>query len=200
VRVVPLNEVSDLEDQGLMKKAILIALAVLAVVPVTFARAETAPVTLLISGNEENSGLHVSLSPDGRDYVLLSTVELEVGGDLCVHPAEIPTELFCKASAIAGFEVNAGGGSDFVTFTSDIPVPVTVRGGSGGDRLSGGGVSDKIVGGPDDDFLVGRRGDDWILGGPGVDKLVGGAGNDQLRGGPDEDKLVGGPGTNELLP
>jgi Ca2+-binding RTX toxin-like protein len=183
-----------------MKKAILIALVVLAAVPIGFARAETGPVTLLISGDAENSGLTISLSPDGREYLILSTVELEVGGNLCTHPGETPTELFCTASAIAGFEVNAAGGSDFVTFTSDIPVPVTVRGGPGNDRLSGGGASDKVIGGPDDDYLVGRRGDDWILGGPGVDSLVGGPGNDQLRGGPDKDKLVGGPGRNDLLP
>jgi Ca2+-binding RTX toxin-like protein len=183
-----------------MKKAILIAVVVLAVLPIGFARAEAGPVTLLISGDAEDSTLQISLSPDGREYLILSTVPLEVGGNLCSHPEEVPTELFCKASAIAGFEVNAGGGSDTIAFTSDIPVPVTVRGGSEGDRLSGGGASDKIIGGPGDDVLTGRRGDDWMLGGPGVDSLAGGPGNDQLRGGPDKDKLLGGPGHNDLLP
>ena len=183
-----------------MKKAILILAALLATLPVAFERADVGAVTLLISGDADNSGLSISLSPDGRDYVVLSTVPLEVGGSLCTHPEEIPNELLCKATAIAGFEVNAGGGSDFVTFTSDIPVPVTVRGGSGGDKLSGGGAADKIIGGPDNDFLVGRRGDDWMLGGPGTDRLVGGPGNDQLRGGPDKDQLVGGPGRNEIVP
>jgi Ca2+-binding RTX toxin-like protein len=163
------------------KKAILILLATLAAMPVSFAAAEPGSVNLLISGGKENNGFHISLSPDGRSYLILSTIALEVGGDLCSHPEEIPTELSCKAPAIAGFEVNAGGGSDFVVFTSDIPVPVTIRGGAGGDTL------------------IGRRGDDWILGGPGRDRLIGGPGNDQLRGGPDDDKLVGGPGENELL-
>ncbi len=184
-----------------MKKAILILLTALMALPGgALARADLAPVTLLISGGSENSGLHVALSPDGRDYVILSTEALEVGGSLCSHPEEIPTELFCKAPSIAGFEVNAGGGSDSVFFTSDIPVPVTIRGGPGNDRLSGGGASDKIIGGPDHDLLAGRRGDDWMLGGPGLDKLLGGPGNDQLRGGPDKDTLVGGPGKNELVP
>jgi len=182
-----------------MKKAILTALIVLAAVPAGLAEAETGPVNLLISGGPENSGLNISLSADGREYVILSTVPLEVGGDLCSHPEERPTELDCKAAAIAGFEVNAGGGSDFVFFTSDIPIPVTIRGGPGGDKLDGGGASDKIVGGPDDDTLVGRRGDDSILGGPGRDRLVGGAGDDQLRGGPEYDKLIGGPGHNTLV-
>jgi len=182
-----------------MKKAILIAMLLLAAVPVTLADAETGPVNLLISGGPENSGLNISLSPDGREYVILSTVPLEVGGDLCSHPEERPAELDCKAAAIAGFEVNAGGGSDFVFFTSDIPVPVTIRGGPGGDKLDGGGASDKIIGGPDDDTLTGRRGADWILGGPGRDRLVGGAGDDMLRGGPERDKLIGGPGENILI-
>jgi len=119
-----------------MKKAILILLTMLAAVPAGLADAESGPVNLLISGGKDNNAFHISLSPDGRSYVILSTIALEVGGDLCSHPEEIPTELSCKATAIAGFEVNAGGGSDFVTFASDIPVPVTIRGGPGGDTLT----------------------------------------------------------------
>lgn len=183
-----------------MKKAILILLAMLAALPAGFADAEAGPVNLLISGGMENNAFHIALSTDGRSYVILSTIALEVGGDICTHPEEIPTELSCKATAIAGFEVNAGAGVDTVFFTSDIPVPVTVRGGAGRDNLLGGGAADKILGGPDDDTLIGRRGDDWILGGPGEDTLVGGPGNDQLRGGPDKDRLAGGPGQNELVP
>ena len=183
-----------------MKKAILIALAVLATVPATFARGDVGAVTLLITGATENSSLHISLTPDGREYVILSAAPLEVGGNLCSHPEEVPNELFCKATAIAGFEVNVGSGSDTVVFTSDIPVPVTIRGGPGNERLTGGGASDKVIGGPGHDLLVGRRGDDWIFGGPGPDRLVGGPGDDQLRGGPDKDSIVGGPGHNEVVP
>jgi Ca2+-binding RTX toxin-like protein len=186
-----------------MKKTILIVVAVLVALQSAagFARAETGPVTLLISGGPGNSGLHISLTPDGREYLIVSTDPLEVGGDVCEHPAEdLLNELLCKATAIAGFEVNAGAGADSVYFSSDIPVPVTVRGGAGADRLIGGNASDKLIGGPDRDFLEGRRGDDWLLGGPGTDKLLGGPGNDQLRGGPDKDTLVGGPGKNELFP
>jgi len=182
-----------------MKKAILILLATLAALPAGFAEAESGPVNLLISGGSDNNAFHIALSPDGRSYTILSTIALEVGGDICTHPEEIPNELSCKATAIAGFEVNAGGGSDFVVFTSDIPVPVTIRGGPGNDKLTGGGAADKIVGGPGDDSLTARRGDDWMLGGPGHDRLLGGPGDDQLRGGPDKDTLVGGPGENELI-
>lgn len=183
-----------------MKKASLIVVVLLlAALPAAFARANGA-VTLLISGGPEDSSLTVSLSPDGREYVILSADPLEVGGNLCTHPEEVPTELRCKATAIASFEVNAGGGSDHITFTSDIPVSVTLRGGPGDDRLSGAVAADKIVGGPGHDLLVGRRGDDWMFGGPGVDYLSGGPGRDQLRGGPDKDQLNGGPGKNVIIP
>lgn len=183
-----------------MKKAILIMLATLALLPANLAAAETGPVNLLISGGNDNNAFHVSLSPDGRSFVIVSTIALEVGGDICAHPEEVADELSCKATEIAGFEVNAGGGSDTVVFTSDIPVPTTLRGGLGNDKLTGGGAADKLIGGPGDDALTGRRGDDWMLGGPGRDRLLGGPGNDQLRGGPGEDALVGGPGQNELVP
>lgn len=186
-----------------MKKSILIVLVLLAALSSAagFARAEIGPVTLLISGGPGNSGLAITLTPDGRHYLIVSNEPLEVGGSVCEHPSEeIANELLCKATAIAGFEVNAGAGSDSVYFSSDIPVPVTARGGAGPDRLIGGNASDKLIGGPDRDFVEGRRGDDWLLGGPGPDRLVGGPGNDQLRGGPDKDTLVGGPGQNELFP
>lgn len=183
-----------------MKKLILTALILVAAMPAAPARAETGPLILLVAGNDVNNAFNVSLSPDGRSYSVLSTLALEVGGSICSHPEQIPTELECRATAIAGFEVNTGGGSDSVVFSSDIPVPVTVRGGGGNDRLSGGGAADKIIGGAGEDRLMGRRGDDWIEGGPGVDRLMGGQGDDQLRGGPDEDKLIGGPGNNTLLP
>jgi hypothetical protein len=185
-----------------MKKTILTVLtALVALQAAAFAQAEPGPVTLLISGGPGSSGLHISLSPDGRGYLIVSTDPLEVGGNVCEHPSEDATgELLCKATAIAGFEVNAGAGSDTVVFSSDVPVPVTVRGAAGADRLIGGNASDKLIGGPDHDFLEGRRGDDWLLGGPGPDRLLGGPGNDQLRGGPDKDSLVGGPGRNELIP
>jgi hypothetical protein len=183
-----------------MKKAILIFVVALAILPAAYSRAEIGPVTLLISGDRHESTITIALSPDGREYVIFSSKPLEVGGNICTHPTEVPNELLCKATAIAGFEVNAGGGVDNIGFTSDIPVPVTIRGGPGIDQLTGGGASDKIIGGPDIDYLSGRRGDDWILGGGGADRLIGGPGNDQLRGGPDKDKINGGPGKNEIIP
>ena len=184
----------------MMRKAILIATTALVALAAPFAHAEEGPVTLVIAGGAENNDLHVSLTPDGREYVIHSVVELHAGGEICTHPEGVPNELVCSAPAIAGFEVNTGGGSDSVVFGSDVPVPATIRGGPGNDRLIGGGAADKIVGGPGNDVLIGRGGDDWIFGGPGEDRLIGGSGADQLHGGPGRDRLVGGPGRDQLLP
>lgn len=182
-----------------MKKSILIALTLYMGVFALPARAEPGPLTLLLAGTSKSDSFRISLSADGRMYLIFSAAPLEAGGDICAHPEERSNELTCSAPAISGLEVNAAGGSDKVTFTSDIPVPVTVRGGAGGDHLTGGANSDKLIGGPDHDVLIGRRGDDWLLGGPGIDGLVGGQGDDQLRGGPGEDKLIGGPGNDTLI-
>lgn len=182
-----------------MKKAIFTVLTALAVFSAGPAHAENGPLTLLLAGGKEDNYIHISLSPDGRNYVIQSQVVLEAGGDLCNHPEGRQTELLCEAAAIAGFEVNAGGGNDKVILASDIPIPATLRGGPGNDTLVGGGVSDKILGGTGSDVLSGRRGDDWLFGGPGDDHLVGGPGDDQLRGGPGTDFLVGGPGKNHLV-
>lgn len=181
-----------------MKKLLLIAFACFAAVLAPAAHAE-GPLTLLLAGGSEDNVIRISLSPDGRDYVIVSSTTLEAGGGICWHPEERPEELHCKAPAIAGFEVNVSGGDDSVVLASDIPIPATLRGGPGRDRLIGGGAADKIVGGPGPDFLGGRRGDDWIFGNSGPDTLIGGPGDDQLRGGPDTDVLVGGPGHNEVV-
>jgi Ca2+-binding RTX toxin-like protein len=182
-----------------MKKSILIVLTLFAAMAAPPAHAEGGPLTLLLAGTGANDVFRIALSPDGREYRISSKAMLEAGGDVCWHPEERMNELACDAPSIAGFEVNVLGGDDTVVLESDIPIPATLRGGPGRDRLSGGNVADKIIGGPGDDVLSGRRGDDLLLGGPGDDRLVGGQGNDQLRGGPGTDLLIGGPGQNSLV-
>jgi Ca2+-binding RTX toxin-like protein len=182
-----------------MKKSILIALTLLVALLAPAARAEGGPLTLLLAGTRGDDVFRIDLSPDGREYRISSDAMLEAGGDVCWHPDERMSELACDAPSIAGFEVNLLGGDDTVILGSDIPIPATLRGGPGRDRLTGGSVADKIVGGPGPDSLNGRRGDDLLIGGPGDDHLVGGPGNDRLQGGPGTDLLVGGPGQNSLL-
>jgi Ca2+-binding RTX toxin-like protein len=182
-----------------MKKSLLILLTLCAILLAPSAHAESGPLTLLLSGNGADNVFRISLSPDGREYLISSGAMLEAGGDICGHPEERMSELACDAPAIAGFEINVAGGNDLVILSSDIPIPATLRGGAGRDQLKGGGVADKIIGGSDDDILIGRRGDDLLLGGRGDDRLVGGQGNDRLQGGFGTDLLIGGPGQNSVI-
>ncbi len=182
-----------------MKRAILIAMTVLAAAAaVTTPAAGKQSLTVLLAGGVEESQITIALSADGRSYVIDSVAPLEVGGDVCWHPEGMPNELLCEAAPIGGFEVNAGAGDDSVTVAREVPIPVTLRGGPGLDRLVGGGGGDKLVGGPDNDVLIGRAGADSLFGGPGDDRLAGCAGDDLLRGNSGVDTLLGGSGRNLL--
>ncbi|HYJ21770.1 MAG TPA: hypothetical protein VEW07_07095 [Solirubrobacterales bacterium] len=183
-----------------MKRAILTAMTVLVAWAAPSAHAAEPSLTVLLTGGPEANTITIALSPDGRTYVIDSVVPLEIGGNVCWHPEGQPNELVCEATAIAGFEVNAGGGDDSVTVAPEVPIAVTLRGGPGHDRLVGGGAADKLVGGAGDDQLIGRAGSDSIFGGSGNDRLIGGVGNDILHGDSGEDVLLGGPGLNSLVP
>ncbi|HEY4779437.1 MAG TPA: hypothetical protein VIH47_07590 [Solirubrobacterales bacterium] len=183
-----------------MKRAILTATTVLVALAATTAHAAESQLTVLLAGGSEANTISITLSPDGRTYAIESVVPLEIGGSVCWHPEEQSNELTCEAASIGGFEVDAGGGDDSITVAREVPVPVTLRGGPGQDKLVGGAGDDKLVGGAGDDVLVGRAGDDSLFGGPGDDRLIGGSGNDLLHGDSGEDVLLGGSGQNSLVP
>jgi Ca2+-binding RTX toxin-like protein len=183
-----------------MKRLILTAMTVLVALAAPVAHAEERSLVLLITGGPEQNVLDVKLSLDGRSYVIDSLSPLEVGGVVCVHPESVENRLSCEATAIGGFEVNAGGGDDSVIVSPKILVPVTLRGGPGNDRLRGGGGADKLVGGAGDDVLQGAGGNDGLYGGPGDDQLLGGSGDDVLNGGPGVNEIVGGAGHNTVVP
>ncbi len=183
-----------------MKRAILIATAVLVAQAATVAHAAEPSLNVLLAGGPEANVIRIKLSPDGRSYTIDSIVPLEVGGSVCAHPEGNETELICEAAPIAGFEVNAGGGEDAVSVAPDVPTPTTLRGGPGDDKLTGGAGPDKLIGGSGDDDLTGRGGDDSLFGGSGDDRLAGCGGNDSLHGGGGEDILLGGSGSNQIFP
>jgi Ca2+-binding RTX toxin-like protein len=182
-----------------MKRAILIAAVVLATQAATVAGAAEPSITVLLAGGAEADTIGITLSADGRSYVIDSAGPLEVGGAVCSHPEGNQDELVCEAAWIVGFEVNAGAGDDSITVAPGVMVPTTLRGGPGNDKLVGGAGADKLIGGSGDDILVGRAGSDSLYGGPGDDRLIGGSGNDLLRGEAGEDFLSGGSGRNELV-
>lgn len=176
----------------------LTAMMVLAAWAATTAHAAEPSLTVLLAGGTEENRITISLSPDGRSYVIDSIVPLEVGGEVCWHPEGQETELMCAATAIGGFEVNAGGGDDYVSIDPKVGIPVTLRGGLGNDHLFGGAGADKLVGGAGSDILGGRGGNDSLFGGSGDDLLLGGSGDDLLNGGSGSDRLYGQSGQNVL--
>jgi hypothetical protein len=171
-----------------MNRSILIAFAVLVALP-TLTQAKPQTYNVLVAGGSEQHLIRISLVTDGRAYVIDSLVPLEVGGTVCANSEGMPNQLICQASLVGSFEVNSGAGDDVVWIARDVPVPVTLRGGSGNDLLGGGASSDRLLGGPGEDRLVGRSGADGVYGGSGADRLIGGRGEDACNGGPGEDVL-----------
>jgi Ca2+-binding RTX toxin-like protein len=176
-----------------VKKALLLAAALGAVLALPVGPA-TAAYNVLLAGGPEANTIHIGLTSDGRQYVIESVVPLEVGGEVCVHPEGRENELLCDAPQIASFEVSSGAGEDTVSVAPIVPEPVTLRGGPGGDLLIAGSSADKLVGGEGNDRLIGGAGADVLFGGPGVDLLSGEGGFDLLVGGPGKDILRGGYG------
>jgi Ca2+-binding RTX toxin-like protein len=156
-------------------------------------------VNVVLAGDDLANTISIGVTPDGRQYTIESAAPLAVGGELCRHPEANGNQLLCEATAIAGFEINANGGDDTITLAANVPVPATLRGGPGDDKLAGGAGDDKLVGGPGDDKLTGGAGNDSLFGGSGEDQLSGGSGDDRLLGGSGMDLLLGGSGVNEVV-
>ena len=101
--------------------------------------ASASGLNLLLLGSAGPNEIRISLSADGRSYLITSSSALEVGGQVCANPVGNPDQLICQAPLIAGFEFNGGPGNDVVIVGSSVMVPATLRGGPGNDRLIGGG-------------------------------------------------------------
>lgn len=184
-----------------MKALFAIAATVLVGVfaPVASAQRAEKTVNVVLAGDDFANTISVGVSSDGRQYTIESAAPLAVGGEICWHPEGDEKRLLCEAAAIAGFEINGNGGDDTLTLAATVPVPATLRGGPGDDRLVSGAGNDKLVGGPGNDKLTGNAGNDSLFGGSGEDQLSGGPGDDRLLGGSGMDVLLGGGGVNELV-
>lgn len=189
IAVIALSQANQLTQAGQTRSTIRVS-----------ARASSSaaahPYTLLVAGGPGPTEISISLSADGRSYVINANDPLEVGLQACVNPPGNQDELICQAPAIGAFEVNGGmNGGDTEIVGKTVKVPVTLRGGSGNNLLEGGGGASTLVGGPGEDTLIGRGGNDRLYGGPGNDRLYAGSGNAaRLYAGPGNDILKGEPG------
>jgi Ca2+-binding RTX toxin-like protein len=74
-------------------------------------------------------------------------------------------------------------GDDDIQVAGGVSVPMWLYGGSGNDRLKGGGGHNVLLGGAGDDLLVGGNDRDILIGGTGADRIVGNAEDDLLVSG-----------------
>lgn len=88
-------------------------------------------------------------------------------------------EAFCDRAPLTRMRVDLGEREDTATVT--VPLPVTLLGGPGADRLTAGPAADTVSGGEGNDRLSGGGGGDVLDGGDGADGLDGGEGDDRLR-------------------
>jgi Ca2+-binding RTX toxin-like protein len=183
-----------------MKKILLTTLAILVLCAPGFSHAEPRTFNILLAGGGEANAINIWLTPDGRSYVIDSSVPLEVGATICANPEGNPNQLLCEAASVASFEVSSDGGDDRITVAGNVTIPVGIRTGPGNDFLRGGAGPDKLSGGPGEDRVVGGSGDDFLAGGPDDDVMLGCAGDDILIRGPGSDVLRGGPGNDVIRP
>ena len=107
-------------------------------------------------------------------------------------------EVFCQRSTVDRVRIDLGDRED--TATVSLPLPVTLLGGPGADRLTSGEGADAVGGGDGNDALVAGPGNDVVDGGAGTDSLDGGPGDDRLAARDGfADRVTCGEGTDQAI-
>jgi hypothetical protein len=135
------------------------------------------------------------------DAVSLNTLEARVrGGDFELRdptvdggsdpgpcrPGEVTNDanayivqVFCRRAGIDKVRVDLGEREDSATLS--LPVPITLLGGPGADRLTAGPAADTVDGGDGNDRMDAGDGGDTVVGAAGVDTFDAGPGADLVR-------------------
>ena len=128
----------------------------------------------------------LTVRPSGDEIVLRDpSVDGGIDPGPCRPGAVTPdanayiTEAVCGRAGLTRVRVDLGEREDSATI--DVPLPVTLLGGPGADRLTAGPAADTVAGGEGNDRLSGAAGADALDGGAGVDVLDGGEGDDRLN-------------------
>lgn len=116
----------------------------------------------------------VALTAGSGSVTLLDGVGDLYPGDGC-EPTDV-NEVRCGTAEIGAIKLKAGDANDVVESIDDLPVPLTIDGGTGNDQVHAAGTeADKLKGGDGKDVL------NAIDGSPGAaDTLLCGAGSDQF--------------------
>ena len=139
----------------------------------------------------------IDLNNDGTPDEYLREITIERIGVLGLGGNDTITIDFGNWDSVSVI-IDAGSGDDVVS-AAGANSPVTLIGGAGNDKLTGGNRDDVLEGDEGNDELDGGGGNDVIRGGNGNDRLRGGNDNDVLYGGDGDDNLNGGAGTDKLV-
>ena len=145
------------------------------------------PVPGIVAGVLEVAGTN------GNDTIVVSRVNQQIVVEL-----NGVSHSFALGQVTNGVVVRGKSGGDDIS-VAGLMGPVTVYGGNGQDRLTGGAGNETLYGNNGLDRLDGGAGNDTLYGGNGVDDLEGGDGADHLYGGNGRDDLKGGAGADRLF-
>jgi hypothetical protein len=87
-------------------------------------------------------------------------------------------QTFCPLAPVQRVRIDLGDREDAADVA--LPIPATVLGGTGSDRITTGAPSDEVDGGTGNDVIATGDGDDVIAGGDGADEIDAGAGADRI--------------------
>ena len=115
----------------------------------------------------------VRVDSDGTDLVfsITAATRLAVAGG-CAEDKANPGDVRCPLRGVTDVTVLGGDGSDQMSATPAVTLPLTLRGEAGDDLMSGGPGDDVLDGGDGDDTLDPLAGADTVRGGSGVDAIT----------------------------
>ena len=138
------------------------------------------PTTLVINGTP------------GVDLITIQTR----GPRTIIRMNEVPAQF--TTAGFTRIQFNPGDGDDIVDLMRS-PVPVSVTGGAGNDKIWGGASADTLIGEAGNDSLYGMAGDDRFDGGDGDDLAYGGDGDDIMYSGQGANFMSGDAGRDHLF-
>lgn len=172
-----------------------------AIVPLTLLPGQTAKYVWELLGQVHQSistggfGIDYDVEQNSNSYAmsLLSVVGISIAGYLdAITPPSVVG--FPGVGTNILFGAKTGG----LFSDDDTPIPLTLAGTSGNDRILTGIGDDVLEGADGNDRIHAGAGDDDVRGGRGRDLLIGAANDDYLRGQSGNDTLKGGSGADTL--
>ncbi|MEU4419059.1 calcium-binding protein [Actinoplanes sp. NPDC024001] len=140
----------------------------------------------------------LKITMSGRVVTFDDRVAIKAGkGCKAVRGDKTRVKCTVAKKSAAGIHVSLRDRND--SFVNKTKIYVSVKGGAGNDRLSGGADVDYMDGGAGADRIVGGADHDSLFGGSGNDIMHAGAGGDFIDAGDGNDRVYGGPGWDDVL-